>query len=607
MIVRLLTSCIMIIAFSLSIPSAKATMSLRIAVLPFEVYSDESTEYLRNTISKELSSQMAAERQIEIVDPAEIKHVLDSEAPLNFDEVILKRIAEKLKAHFLVLGSLTRISDNLSMDIYVFNPQGPPPFSKDFTEGNELNSLIRKMVRKINAKVLLIARNYPELQEPEPVEKAELKIPEEEISPAEAQPYPSDSVQVEKEEEEEKQVVPEGQVREETLFAQTEAGEEETEAREEETEVGEEEMEAGKGEAEKTAVAMLPETSPGELTEKPKDIPKKERKKKSASAPFASEKPIKITSNNLEADNKRNMVTFKGNVVAKQEDMVIFSDVMKVRYAPKGGGIKTVEAIGGVKMTQEDMIATGQKIVFYNSEQKIVMTGNPRIWQDDNLISCDKVTVLLKEDKIFFEGEVDTTIYPDSMKENDQENAKQIEEVALPVTQKAGNKTTDKKESPEGIQSAEIGLAPRAAHAAEPQMEKEAAAPGEKLALKKNKSSENIQSTDKEAVQKFVSDWKHYWESKDLENYMRCYSKEFTSRGMNWDRWKSYKQQFNEKYQQISLAFNAMQIALEGDHATVRFEQYYQSDDYSDHGMKSLILKKENGSWNIFAERWDPL
>jgi lipopolysaccharide export system protein LptA len=605
MIVRLLTSCIMIIAFSLSIPSAKATMSLRIAVLPFEVYSDESTEYLRNTISKELSSQMAAERQIEIVDPAEIKHVLDSEAPLNFDEVILKRIAEKLKAHFLVLGSLTRISDNLSMDIYVFNPQGPPPFSKDFTEGNELNSLIRKMVRKINAKVLLLARNYPELQEPEPVEKAELKIPEEEISPADAQPYPSDSVQVEKEEE--KQVVPEGQVREETLFAQTEAGEEETEAREEETEVGEEEMEAGKGEAEKTAVAMLPETSPGELTEKPKDIPKKDRKKKSASAPFSSERPIKITSNNLEADNKRNMVTFKGNVVAKQEDMVIFSDLMKVRYAPKGGGIKTVEAMGGVKMTQEDMIATGQKIVFYNSEQKIVMTGNPRIWQDDNLISCDKVTVLLKEDKIFFEGDVDTTIYPDSMKENDQENAKQIEEVALPVTQKAGNKTTDKKESPEGIQSAEIGLAPRAAHAAEPQMEKDAAATGEKLALKKNKSSENIQSAEKEAVQKFVSDWKHYWESKDLENYMRCYSKEFTSRGMNWDRWKSYKQQFNEKYQQISLAFNDMQIALEGDHATVRFEQYYQSDDYSDHGMKSLILKKENGSWNIFAERWDPL
>jgi lipopolysaccharide transport protein LptA len=572
----------MIIAFSLSIPSAKATMSLRIAVLPFEVYSDESTEYLRSTITKELSSQMAAERQIEIVDPAEIKHVLDSESAVNFNEVVLKRISEKLKAHFLVLGSLTRISDNLSMDIYVFNPQGPPPFSKDFTEGKELNSLIRKMVRKINAKVLLMARNYPELQEPEPVEKAELKIPEEEISPSDAQPYLSDSVQVEKEE---KQVVPEGQVREETLLAQTEVGEEETE---------------------KTAVAMLPKTGPEELTEKPKDIPKKERRKKSASSPFASEKPIKITSNNLEADNKRNMVTFKGNVVAKQEDMVIFSDVMKVKYSPKGG-ISTVEALGGVKMTQEDMIATAQKIVFDNSKQKIVMTGKPRIWQDDNLISCDKVTVLLKEDKIFFEGEVDTTIYPDSMKETDQKNAKQIEEVALPVTQKAGKESTEGEESPESIQSAAMGLAPQAAHAAEPQLKKEAALPGKELPHKETGSPADIKSDEKEDIQKFILDWKHYWESKDIENYMRCYAKEFTSKGMNRDRWKSYKQRLNEKYRQISLAFNNIQIAPEDNRAIVSFEQYYQSDNYSDHGMKSLILKKENGSWNIFAERWDPL
>jgi ketosteroid isomerase-like protein len=201
------------------------------------------------------------------------------------------------------------------------------------------------------------------------------------------------------------------------------------------------------------------------------------------------------------------------------------------------------------------------------------------------------------------------------MKETDQENAKQIEEVALPVTQKAGKEIAKaskdlplkEKESPKSIQSAEIGLAPRAVHAAEPQLEKEAAVTGKKLALKRKESSENIQSTEKEAVQKFISDWKHYWESKDLENYMRCYSKEFTSKGMNWNRWESYKQQLNEKYQQISLAFNDMQIALEDNRAIVSFEQYYQSDDYSDHGMKSLILKKGNGSWNIFAERWDPL
>jgi lipopolysaccharide export system protein LptA len=142
-------------------------------------------------------------------------------------------------------------------------------------------------------------------------------------------------------------------------------------------------------------------------------------------------KPIQITSKSMEADNKKNMVTFKGNVVVKQEDIVIISDIMKVAYESKGG-ISRVEASGNVKMSQEDRIATGKKLVFYNREQKIVMTGNAKIWQGDNLISCEKVTVLLEEDKIFFEGTVDSIIYPKSIQEQDSEKKQQVEAITLP-------------------------------------------------------------------------------------------------------------------------------------------------------------------------------
>ena len=65
-------------------------------------------------------------------------------------------------------------------------------------------------------------------------------------------------------------------------------------------------------------------------------------------------------------------------------------------------------------------------------KQKIVMTGNPKIWQGDNLISCEKVTVLLEEDKIFFEGTVDSTIYPKSIQEKDSEKKQQVEAIKLP-------------------------------------------------------------------------------------------------------------------------------------------------------------------------------
>jgi lipopolysaccharide export system protein LptA len=165
---------------------------------------------------------------------------------------------------------------------------------------------------------------------------------------------------------------------------------------------------------------------------------KKDRKDREGplSSPFASSKPVKITSESLEADNKKNTVTFKGNVVAKQGNIVITADTMTVDYE-KEGGIKTVQASGNVKMSQEERVATGTRIIFYNPEQKIVMTGNPKIWQGDNLISCEKITVLLEEDKIFFEGKVDSTIFPRDIQDEGKKDVKQVE--AIPsVTEKPG-------------------------------------------------------------------------------------------------------------------------------------------------------------------------
>ena len=550
MILRLLMTSIMIIVFPLSISSAAAKLTAQVAVLPFEVYSNVSTEYLRNTIARELSSQIATEEQITIVDQATVKSLLDNEPPLNFNEDALRRISEKLNAHFLVLGSLTRISENLSLDVYLFNSLGSPPFSKDFTEGRELNSLIRKMARKINTKVLLMASNYPELKGPEFIEEVSLKEAEEEKPALDVKPPLSTAVSIEKEEGAASQIVPEGKVREETLVEQVL------------------EDKAEEKESEETVVSMLPKTDLREVVKQPKDVLKEESKKKPTSSPFTSDRPIKITSKTLEADNKRNVVIFKGDVVAKQGDMVIFSDIMRVKYRDKGG-IRKVEATGNVKMTQEDRIATGQKVVFYNPEQKIVMTGKPRIWQGDNLISCKKVTVLLKEDKIFFEGKVDSTIYPKNVKES-EESTQQVEMIAPPPERKV----VKVKEEP---------------------------------TLKEMASLEGVKTAEEETTRKFISDWKQYWENKDLENYMRCYSKEFTSKGMDWYKWKTYKKYLNDRYHRISLSFDDVRITLKENQALVSFKQYYQSDNYSDYGMKSLMLKKENGDWKIYAEKWEPL
>ena len=117
----------------------------------------------------------------------------------------------------------------------------------------------------------------------------------------------------------------------------------------------------------------------------------------------------------------------------------------------------------------------------------------------------------------------------------------------------------------------------------------------------------HTRNIDKEVVHKFILEWKDEWESKDHESYMQRYSRDFNSRGMDWNQWSTLKKDLAERYHQISLIFKDLQIILEDTHAVVNFKQYYRSDNHSDCGMKSLVLKKEDGEWKIFSEKWEPL
>jgi len=530
MIFRLVLLSITTIIFSLSTAAARAEVIARVAVLPFEVYTNASTASLKDTIANELSSRLAQEEGIAVVDQTRIKDILDSKTSFSFNEVALRSIAEKLEVPFLVLGSMTKIGENLSLDTYLFTTQGSSSFSKDFTEGKNLNSLIKKMAQKISSRILVTARASSEDQEPEATEKPSLREPEGRTdegtadlsSPAVpeeqegAEVVAKESVQSEVEEntpvagalppepladavadqphtvpgkeiagdevaeataKEGTPLVPKAQegaevVAKENVQSEVEentpvagalppepladavadqphtvpdkkiAGDEADEATAEEgsqlipeeqviPEVLKDPEESVIEDGDTATVAGLPKEDSDHSSEQPKKSDKKKRKDTSLSSPFSTMKPIQITSKSMEADNKKNMVTFKGNVVVKQEDIVIISDIMKVAYESKGG-ISRVEASGNVKMSQEDRIATGKKLVFYNREQKIVMTGNAKIWQGDNLISCEKVTVLLEEDKIFFEGTVDSIIYPKSIQAQDSEKTQQVEALTLP-------------------------------------------------------------------------------------------------------------------------------------------------------------------------------
>ena len=82
MISRFLTASITLIAVSFGASTAEAKMTAKVAVLPFEVYSDESPDHLRDTIAMELSYQVATEEQIVVVDQENVKKNAGGRSPL---------------------------------------------------------------------------------------------------------------------------------------------------------------------------------------------------------------------------------------------------------------------------------------------------------------------------------------------------------------------------------------------------------------------------------------------------------------------------------------------------------------------------------------------
>jgi lipopolysaccharide export system protein LptA len=114
--------------------------------------------------------------------------------------------------------------------------------------------------------------------------------------------------------------------------------------------------------------------------------------------------PIDITSDKVEAFWKENIIIFKGNVIARQKDIVIYADSIEAVIIEDGKGIDRVTAGGNVKIQQGLRVANCQKAVFYNREQKVVLTGEPKVVEGDNIVSGDEIIFDLEKNRVDVKG-----------------------------------------------------------------------------------------------------------------------------------------------------------------------------------------------------------
>ena len=128
----------------------------------------------------------------------------------------------------------------------------------------------------------------------------------------------------------------------------------------------------------------------------------------------AEEGPLVITSNTLEIDNEKKNVTFTGKVTAKKDDWVIHCNKMILYYDEEAATSVTntekvrvdkIVAIGDVQILRSGGgEASAGEAVFYQAEEKIILTGKPMVKQGDDFVEGSKITLFLKENRSLVEG-----------------------------------------------------------------------------------------------------------------------------------------------------------------------------------------------------------
>jgi lipopolysaccharide export system protein LptA len=121
-----------------------------------------------------------------------------------------------------------------------------------------------------------------------------------------------------------------------------------------------------------------------------------------------------IHSKTLELDDAAKVVTFTGNVEAKKGDFLITCQKMQVFYkkAPQEqssedveSGIDRILAIGGVKIERaQGGIAMAEKAVYYQTDDKAVLTGSPVVKQGKDFVEGDRITIFLSENRSVVES-----------------------------------------------------------------------------------------------------------------------------------------------------------------------------------------------------------
>ena len=127
--------------------------------------------------------------------------------------------------------------------------------------------------------------------------------------------------------------------------------------------------------------------------------------------------PLHVDAKTMTHQSKENLIVFEGEVVAHQAEMTLHADRVEVRVDPKSQELRTVHALGNVRLLKDDMVAIGEMADYDALTGVAVLTGNPKVWRGKDVVAGEKITVFLAENRSVAEGRVKAILFPPPKKE----------------------------------------------------------------------------------------------------------------------------------------------------------------------------------------------
>jgi len=110
---------------------------------------------------------------------------------------------------------------------------------------------------------------------------------------------------------------------------------------------------------------------------------------------------LDVSSERMTFDSKSRIFFFEEKVRILRCAMTILCDRLQVINDTSDKNVERIIATGNVRFQQGTRSATAERADYFESEQRLVLTGNPRVWdtQEHDELTGEEIILLLQEEK----------------------------------------------------------------------------------------------------------------------------------------------------------------------------------------------------------------